>query len=330
MNVYICSTYYHILISTIKCMKSKEQNDIVITRYIADSEGIYKRLVESNIFHHVYLFDDLNYAPQNLKEKLFWRKNVFIEKVEEKLDFDFGKYKNINIFMDYIWVAKYLKDKHIHYNIIEDALDVFKFIYKSPYAFMVIKEKNFKSFLKAILKVVFPYNFYGYEYYTDSKFIDSIEINDKEEIYLKDTNRLKVEPRVQLFSGLDQDDKKRILKLFCIDNSIISTDNIAVVFTYAFVTDKVIKTEEEQVELYQKLCDKYRKSSYVVLLKPHPRDAVNYDNLQGVTVLAKEFPSEIINFINHDNIKKYVSIFSHCVDAYPKEKVDYYELNEVL
>lgn len=329
MNVYICSTYYHILIAVIKCMESTEKNDIVVTHYIPNCKGIYQKLVDADICNHVYLFEDLDLKPQNLKERLFWRKRIFIEKIESNLDFDFSKYDNINIFMDYVWVARYLKDKHIHYNIIEDSLDVFKFIYKSPYAFMVIKKKSLKNFTKAIVKLLFPYNFHCYKYYTDSEYVDSIEINDKEGIYLKDSDRIKVLPKKQLFANLTEANKNTILGLFSIGDSITKVENIAVIFTYAFVTDKVIKTDEEQFKMYQKLCHKYSES-YTVLIKPHPRDAVNYDDLVGATVLSKEFPSEIINFINHDNIKKYVSVFSHCVDVYPKEKVDYYELNEVL
>lgn len=328
MDLYVCSTYYHILITVIKCLKNKGVNDIAITHYIYDGKAICKKLEESNIFRCVYYWENNDYQPNGILEKLFWRKKVFISKVDQNLELNLNIYSNINIFMDYIWFAKYCKDKKIHYNIIEDAMDVFKYIYKSPYSFMVIKKKNLKNLIKRVLTIIFPYNYYSYEYYLDCKYIDNIEVNEKKDIYLKQSQKIHEVSRKDMFLELSDDEKKQILKIFSLNTDIVNNKNMAIIFTYAFVTDKVIKDDIEQFKLYQKLCSMYSKE-YTVILKPHPRDNVDYSELKNAIVMKKEFPSELINFINNDNIKKYISIFSHCVDVYPKDKVVYYELDDI-
>ena len=184
-NLFICSTYYHILISLIKALKNNEKNTILICNYWGDrtifkNKDFIERIINSNIFEKVYLFDlyDKYSRYININKKVNIIKKFFIIKdIAKKVDIYFKKIGKIYIFNDTIPIGRAINLKKIKYYLIEDGTDYFK-----KYNEEGINAK--KNSYKLIKKKIFNLTDLGY-----SSNIINIEVNDKK-IYLLKTKTL--------------------------------------------------------------------------------------------------------------------------------------------
>ena len=95
MNLYICSTYYHVLITVLKSLNMKKKFDIAITDYIPEHKALVDRISRSTLFNQIIVLEQ--WIPRNRLECYFFGYlNVFnIEKKYGKL---FEKYEEIYIY----------------------------------------------------------------------------------------------------------------------------------------------------------------------------------------------------------------------------------------
>ena len=327
MNLYICSTYYHVLISVLKSLDNSE-NEIAVTDYIPENSKLIERLRKSGLFQKVHEFQ--NYGPENKLEGLFWRRifeDIKFRKYGPKVEF--LNYANIYLFMDDICYAHYLKDHKIEYNVIEDGYNSFKMIEKSPFSYMVRKNCGIKNKIKNIL---FPLNYRNSQYYQRCGLIKSIEVNEKQGIVLDIYDERVIElPRKKLFDKINNENRNRILNVFLDDRTIESIEMcpVALILTYCFYTDGIMKSEHEQVELYANVCSRYLQMGFRPVIKPHPRDCCNYKSIKGASVIDRYFPAELVKYLEEKiEIDKYVSIYSSSVNNFDKRKVDYFSTIE--
>ena len=327
MDAFVCSTYYHVLITALKAMSLNEKADVFVLDNVEDGETLCTRMKKSKLFHAVfYVKAPSKVYNKTITDKLFWQlrcKNI----IESELPYDFHAYKECYLYMDDTWLANYFKVIGFHYNVIEDSIDAFKHILNTRYARLVDYRKSGKVFW---LWKLFPYAEGNYKFFLDSPCVKTIEVNSKEGIILPDDERIIEVPRKELFAELENNEKlNTVLDIFLNDRNIISGENIAIIFTSPFWDDGLVDSEEEQLKLYIRLISNYSKD-YQVLIKAHPRDKANYESISGVTVLPRCFPSELIYYLDSSVVKKYVSIASHCVDIYPAEKTDYFEFQDYV
>lgn len=324
MNLYICSTYYHVYITLIKKMVNNYESDLMVLDYIPNGKTLASSIRNHKLFDNVFFvnnyYDDYMSNHKYLSKIGVFNKHILKKICAKKLKIDFLKYDKIYLFMDDIWIARYFKLSKIHYNIIEDGIDSYKYILTTNFAYTVKKsiKKKIVSFIRNT----------GYKYNLKCKYVDSIEVNEKKGLQIEDDGRIIEVSRADLVTKLNPEQKQVILSIFLNDRELLSKKNIVIIFTRPFYNDKIIDSISKQLNIYNKLIDIYKK--YNVFLKPHPRDQVDYSNIKNVNVIEKNFPSEVINFINTENVIKYVAIESHCVDVYPPEKVDYYELKDFI
>lgn len=318
--LYLCSTYYHTLISILKCIDSNNINDIAVMGYIEKGQILSKKISESNYCRTSFYLPLIE--PKTKLESLFWQKFYSVRRVEDECEVDFKSYDEIYCFMDATCYAKYLKDAHINYFLIEDSYDVFKIIDKSRFAFMLTYDY---PLFRKLINIFFPNNFHNYKYFLDSNEIEGIEVNSKEGIVLKEDTRVKELPRVMLFNKINKYNIEKILRIYLDDTSFLNNEHIALVLTYCFYNDNQLKNDLEQKELYKKVVKLYQDDGFNVIIKPHPRDKVDYSDILHVNVLDKNFPSELIKYIDKGNIERYISIFSTATKSYPEEKVDFFD-----
>lgn len=332
MDLYICSTYYHVLITLLKASKSNDRNSrgmysVILLDTIYSAIELDNRIRETRLFNTVQIINTPTYVKnKSIFDKLFWKKAGV-----KKLDLDFidafSKYRNIYLYMDDTWLADYFKCKNIKYHLIEDSIDGYKHILNNRYARLADPSKN--GWLNILYKF-FPNAEGNYKFLLDCEQVIDIEVNQiKGTIFEnQDQSRLIEVPREKLFKLLeDKSLLNKVINVFLDDRNIIDGDNIAIIFTSPFFDDKLVDSEESQLKIYEKLLSKY--DGYNILIKAHPRDVTDYTKLEGVRVIPKNFPSELIAYLDQSKIMKYISIASHSVDIYPKEKVDFYELDEV-
>lgn len=313
--LFVCSTYYHTLISCVKAFRFRDKPEIMITEYISEGLQLHERLKESNLFSSVYfLKNPSEYTPKNKFDKLLNLHRINREKISDQIDFDFTSYDEIHIFHDDIWVAHYLKDKRIKYNLIEDALDSLKIISDTPFRYM-IAPKSLKEKIKRLLN-------YGYIYFDNSSAVKSIEVNDKSGIPFK---RIVEVPRKKLFQELSSRELKSLENIFC-PNLQGSFCGDTLLLTEPFSVEKSM-TKNEQEHFYLSLA---KSNLGEVYLKPHPRDECCYENLGG-KVLPKNIPLEILFMLDKLHFAKIVVFCNSTVVSLLESfglttEIDYYDI----
>lgn len=323
MNAYFCSTYYHVLITYLKALRSADKTDVFVLDYIENADILAERLRAGNIFNTVRVLEAPKFVyHKNVIEKLF--ANKIYKKRFKDFSLDVDAYDSIYLYMDDTWLARYFKLENIKYALIEDSLDAFKYIMNNRFKELVKPEYHH---LYALYKL-FPYAEGNHKHFFDSPSVLSIEVNDRNGIALPDDGRISEFPREILFKQLeDPKTAKRVMDIFLDDNDMLTENDIVIVFTSPFRADGAVSSEKEQIRLYKKLLKRYENNT--VYIKAHPRDRTDYTVIDNVKVMPKNFPSELLNYLDTSRISKFVSVASHCVDAYPQDKVDFYKLEEV-
>lgn len=323
MDAYFCSTYYHVLITYLKTLRSADKIDVFILDYIENANILAERLRASNIFNTVNVLKAPEFVyHKNIIEKLF--ANKIYKRRFKNFNLDVSTYDSLYLYMDDTWIARYFKLENIKYNLIEDSLDAFKYILNNRYKELVKPEYHH---LYALYRI-FPYAEGNHKHFFDSPSVLSIEVNDRNGIVLPNDNRIVELPRKVLFDQLEEPKTaKQVMDIFLDNNAMLTENNIVIVFTSPFCVDGLISSEEDQIKLYKKLLKHYENN--IVYIKAHPRDQTDYSVIDNVKIMPKNFPSELISYLDQSKISKFVSIASHCVDIYSHDKVDFYELEEV-
>ena len=317
-KLYICHTPYHIFISIIKAMEDKERSGILIYKSLNNYENIIRKIKESNIFNEIELFNCENdseffYLTHDFKYKLLFKHKRILKKLENTYNFNILKNKDIYIYNDDSIVGYYMQFAKINYNLIEDGLDCYKNIDK-------IYKYNYNIYEK--IKRFFGFGLYRFG---TSKYSKTIEVNDKKSINLPIKNKLIEVPRKKLFEKLTKEQKELILKIFLKKDDIIKVikGDSTLVITQPLFSDRLVDSKEKQIKIYKDIVTNY--SIGKVIIKPHPRDILNYEKYFKNCIVIKEkyIPLEVLNFIPNLRIKRAVTVFSTSIQAidYCDEKV---------
>lgn len=320
--LYVVSTYYHALISCIKQLLGSDTAEIVCTDYIPDGKSLSDRIRDSGLFEKTYYIEKVEeYQAANFFDYVFsfHRKNAEI--IERQFFLDLNEYDEINIFHDNTWFAHYLKDKKIKYRLIEDALDSFKSISKSNFAFMV-NCSHIKSALKRFLNI--GYVFCGYD-----KCTTEVEVNDICGLEIIDLARKKLVavPRKNMFDSLNDNHITVLKKIFLRHIPPINAENSILLLTQPLYVDRVLANEREQIGLYKEMLRDIEEQQLII--KPHPRDPVDYSAFfPKALCLDRNMPIEILGITQNVEFLKIMS-FSSTAIKFLKAK-NYYLMIDLL
>lgn len=306
-SIYICSTYYHVLIALVRSIDELNNWDILITNYISNRFDLAKRLKQNDTFNHVYVTREVKeYVPKNKFDAIFFARKKNAVKLEKELPVDLRRYKNICAFHDDIWVTHYMKTQQISYCLLEDALNSFVTITESPFSYMIPKH-NLKSWIKKSLNL--QYRFWG-----ECKYVKMIEVNSKSGLQIPLGDKVIEYPRKSMFSRLKNEDENKILHVFLPEMNFSCESECVILLTQPLYEDGLVENEEVQKAIYQYIMNHYTDKGDVIFIKPHPRDNVIYD-YNNVNILYKDFPVEILNFQKGIYFKKAVTAFSTAIDS---------------
>ena len=318
-RIYVCHTYYHVYVACLKeltlprAMRGKA--DLVLSTMSNDFGSLKERAEKSGLFEAVYMFEEKeeHAFPQlaryhedhgNLVFNLFSR--MIFTKLYGKLQqpyvpVDFKKYQDIYVFCDSDPIGYYLNYKKIRYHAVEDGLDCICYYDTARYD----NRGHFglKAFLAAH-NLIFIQN--GY-----SKYCVDMEVNNTS-ILKYPCSKYIEQPREAMVRRLTQDDKNTILRIFMEDLDTLMTQ----LTTGAHHEHKVLVLTEPLCELpvreqiFRDIGAKYGKDAQVIL-KPHPRDVLDYHKLfPDDIVLDGKFPMEILNFIEGLEFDQVVSVYT--------------------
>jgi hypothetical protein len=328
-RIYVCHTFYHVYVSILKEMKLEraqaknyKKADIALSKLSTDFGDLNKRLIKTGIFNDVITLDERR--EETFPELAKYRANysnilkhmvnrmIFTKKLAkcERPFLDvvgFGDYEDVYVFCDSDPIGYYLNYRHIYYHAVEDGLDCLKNLDDA----YVANQGHFK--LKTWFShhnLIFIMNGWG-------KYCLDMEINNRS-LVPTDCPRFVEEPRKPLEKALTSAQKKLMVKAFIEDaDSLLEQlkpskegEEFACFLTEAYPPDEEIR-KKVCADILSKYCEGYR-----VIIKPHPRDLIDYGALfPQAVVLRGRFPIEVLNFFEGLHIKKAVSIITSAMDS---------------
>lgn len=324
-RIYVCHTFYHVYVAALKEMKlvretpanAYKKADIALSSVSTDFECLGDRLAKTGIFQEVIALDEKreDFFPELAK----YRKNysnvlkhmlnrmIFTKKLAKcecpyMEVINFAAYEDIYVFCDSDPIGYYLNYRHLYYHAVEDGLDCLKNLDDA----YVANHGHFR--LKTWFSrhnLIFIMNGWG-------KYCLDMEINDRS-VVPTDCPRFVEVPRKPLEQALTPAQKRQMIEAFIEDSDALiqqlrpsrEGEEFACFLTEPHPVD-VEARKRVCLDVLAQYCQGYR-----VLIKPHPRDTIDYEALcPDAVVLRGRFPVEVLNFFEGLRIKRAVSILT--------------------
>lgn len=310
-KIYICFTYYHVLVTLVKEIMSEAEVDIVICDTIPEYQKLVESIKSVNLFTNIYYFSEKKYQNKNIlntnkNSKL--RLLLVNQRIKNNIitDFSLGKsnYDEVNIYHDWTYIGYYLRANRIKYNLLEDAKDSFKVL---------------DNYVKVDYKKTIKNRILGYVYETlffhgKSKYAKVIEINDYHGTNLP-KDKVRVKSKKDMFEKLSDEEKQKIYNVFIRDKTNIDfqAGYSILILTQPLYQDNMVESNEIQKRVYEDILSEHC-SDGNVFIKPHPRDDFDYSNhFSNVTVIDKNIPIEVLDFNPKVKIMKAITISSSSI-----------------
>lgn len=321
-DLYICYTYYHLLITTVKALENNKRIDILVSNELPDKERIIGKLETQSFIDKLCLIDETPYLDEyNKKNRIISQltKRSILESVFHKMtNMDVLIYENIYTYNDMNLASSFLIINNKKYHLIEDALDFFSYFddyyHVKPTSYSIF---GFQHFIKKILRL-------GTNPWGQNKYCIDIEVNDMGKIKIP-KNRVIEVSRKELFDNLSKINKRLVYTLFAENTTIPSLNckKTMILFTQPLFADRFVPSMDDQLFVFESIIKKYIKDGFFVTIKPHPRDLADYSKLIQVyncNYIEKNIPSEILNFDENVSFDEIVSITSTSINFVERVK----------
>ena len=320
-RIYVCHTYYHAYVACLKELalpvEKRGNAALVLSTMSNDFGNLKERAEKSGLFEEVFMFDEKedSFFPElakyhkdrgnillNMLARIKYTK--LLGKLQEPyVPVDFKEYQDVYVFCDSDPIGYYLSYKKIYYHALEDGLNCIQYYDTARYD----NRGHFE--LKAWMaarNLIFIQNGYG-------KYCLDMEINDLSVVPYP-CKKYVEQSRAALVERLTEGDKDILIHMF-IQNMDELQDKLN-----CGAKNKVLVLSEPLCDLTvrkQIFSDLIREYGAVdgeesqVLIKPHPRDVLNYEEIfpQHI-VLDGKFPMEILNFIPGLRFRRVLTIFT--------------------
>lgn len=318
-RVYVCHTYYHALIAMVKelLLPKEEQGKatLILSKLSNDFGTLDERVKKCGLFEDVIMYDEKEdtFFPELKKYRTdtgniisnMWNRIIFTKKfgklLEPDVPVDFKQYKDIYVFCDSDPIGYYLSYKKIYYHALEDGLDTLKYCDQAR----VTNRGHFgmKAWMAAH-NLIFIENGYA-------KYCLDMEVNDISCCPHPLPNFVE-EPRNAMYDKLSQEDKRLLITVF-IENLPQLEEQIkkapADLPKYLVLTEPLCALDVRE-QLFKDVVKEYCDGA-VPVIKPHPRDELNYKSVFPENIVIEgKFPMEVLNYIPGMNFDKVISVFT--------------------
>lgn len=305
-NLYICATYYHVLISLVKILIYAQRADIILTDGLKKNYDLGFRITKFGGIDNVIYYD--NARAKGFESSKCSRKRKNIKSFEKEITINIKKYKDVYIFYDYNKIGRYLQAKKCNYYLIEDCYDFMKFVLPVRFGDLLVYWSSKKYYFDVLFNL-------RYQAFGKSKYCKRIEVNDKNGIVIPNKKVVEV-PKSELFAKLSKKNRNIVYKIFAGDFEIETGVNqkTALVLTQPLYKDGFVPTLETQIQVYGKIIEDVRNNHYKVYLKAHPRDDFPYEKrIQNIFIIDKNIPTEVFNFTEKILFQKAITINSSAI-----------------
>lgn len=318
MRLYICSTYYHVYITLLKQFADPKDTDIVVCDDIPTGEKLTKRLSATGLFQHVWYVEQSKLPEVRGKNRLDWvlfQHRRRFRAIRPMLPFDLDDYQDIYIFHDGTPLGMYLADAKRPFHLIEDALNFYQRILDTSQAHH-LKPHNLKYWGRRLLNS-------GYFPLGESRYVIDVEVNENKALQIE-LPYVKALPRRELQERLTDEEKQVLLELFGCPDFPEAEDTVTLLLTEPLFVDGRVESFEQQKTVYFQLIMEYVGTHETLVVKPHPRDTLNYAELfPDCMILDKNMPAEMFVCFMKSPFKRLVSFSSTALQTVPaKERVE--------
>ena len=338
-RVYICHTYYHVYIAVVKELVGRREQsgsaDIILSTMSNDFESLEDRLKKSGVFENIYTYDeqedvtseevmkyhrDRGNIVLNLVQRITYTK--LLGKLQENyIPTDISKYGDVYVFCDSDPIGYYLNYKKIYYHAVEDGLNSGLLDDQARNA-----NKGAWPLKKAMAKLGLIFIESGY-----SKYCLDYEVNDIKANHSLPPNVVEI-PREELDKKLSVEDHRILVEIFLTDPDRLVGQLLNRNANDTNKPNVMILTEplcelDVRKKMFADIVDEY-KDDYRVIIKPHPRDLLDYEKeFPGVVVVKDRFPMEVLGDITGFEVDKLVSVITQIDNVYFAREIVYLGLD---
>lgn len=329
-KLYICEYPYVLYKMLIERMGDEENSySLILGNSRADLEPMVPVLRRSGLFEQVeffpsepykYFYDLISFdRPRNIFTGLINYPRVLFQlkkfkEVEFPFEMDFKQYDKI-ICSDGVYVMSgYLNMNHIEYALSEHAIYAFRRIRpRELFAQLLYVFYFILGILDKLHILIGPR--------TAAGFCKEIIVNDETDVAwpfrFKKVTGWNVGKHIE---ALDAEKKDRIFQLYADSYGlkIDATQTYDLLLTSPLYSDSMLPSEEKQIKFYKNVIRDY--FSYPVLIKPHPRDTVDYKKLfPECTVIDRGISAEVLSFSQHLKLDTVFTVDSTAVLSFQEK-----------
>ncbi len=335
-RIYICHTYYHVYIATVKELVKRKADhnraDIVLSTMSNNFENLQQRLEASGVFDHVFMYEEKEDITSDEVMRYHKDKGNIIANLIQRITYtrllgklqepfipaDLTSYKDIYVFCDSDPIGYYLNYKKIKYHAVEDGLntgkldDQARFTNRGAWPVKLLMSK---------LGLIFIEN--GY-----SRYCIDYEVNDISVNYKPPKNAIEVSRR-QLNDQLSKEDHRLLVDIFLenkdsVVSRLLGTNEPAPNKkpNVMILTEPLCELDVRQ-KIFGDIIEQYKDTNRVVL-KPHPRDLLDYEAaFPDIVVIRERFPMEVLGDIEGFEVDKLISVITQVDNIFFAKEIEY-------
>lgn len=320
-RIYVCHTFYHVYVTCLKELflpkEKRGQASLVLSTMSNNFGNLKERAQKCGLFKEVFMFEEKasEFFPE-LEKYHIDRGNIVVNMLarikytkmlgklqEPYVPVNFKEYKDIYVFCDSDPIGYYLSYKKIYYHALEDGLNCLE-------TYDTARYDNRGHFgLKAWMAAhnfIFIQNGYA-------KYCLDMEVNDKSILPYPIDKHIE-QPRKELTAHLSEADKDILIHLFIENMDELQQSLEAGADEKVLVLSEPLCDLDVRKQIFTDIINEYGKidgHEAQVLIKPHPRDILDYKKeFPEHVVVNGMFPMEIMNFIPGLRFKRVVSVFT--------------------
>ena len=307
-----------------------EDIDIVISNHMIGLEKLYLPLKNEHIFSNVFYFaDDLyqEYIKDDKMSDFVEFPNILFSWPKKFLKYKAYQKKAINLDL-----PKELDLKKYDEIIAIDGVSTINFHLnheKIPYVVSEHGRGNFRNkvplhILAVYISVILDRLNIAVAYSGMSKYVKMVEVDSTENLvgYIK--KKPLRECRISdLENALPKEKRDRLYRIYAEAFGMPKEFNeeVNLLLTGPLAVDKILASEKDQIDCYKDAVEKNCNKDEMLIVKPHPRDTVDYSTVfPNAVIIDKVVTSEILGFCENLRINKVITIYSTSLASFRNAK----------
>lgn len=331
-KLFICERPYPLYRTIVRAIKSQDEIDIVLSNHVKGMEKLLEQLKVSGLFHQVFFYDDKNYLE-------FYQYGT----AREYCKFPQGIFTSIKKIFLYINLQKKAKDielpkglnidsyDEIYVNDASSSIMLYLFHHKKKVIWVEHARNVYQLKLDLPFRIGFQIMKYLekfhvlYALHGVSKYVKAIEVTENNNlISLIKNKEIRELDILKVLEKLDTEERDFIFQIYskAYEVQIPKNKRVGMLLTTDLYEDNLVKTKEEHRKVFQKIIENEMKELDYVIIKPHPRDSMNYEGISNRAIIVPGvFSAEIFNLSKDLYFEKVLAIRSTAIYSFSKANI---------